>query len=174
MTFKYDHLISRILYIYIYIKLLLELRCTAPRGSIKTHSPNLTANTNVKSKKMWGWTTSDIKKIKNLMKTFWSETFFSYLQLLNKKRALNKIEVKWLRNHRWQLMNKIQNHLKEQKVVLIKRWQKTKSTKWKISKKQATKKTIDKVREMKPKKLKTKKLNLLKRIAQLNRQCGKH
>ena len=43
-----------------------------------------------------------------------------------------------------------------------------------IEKKQATKKTIDKVREMKPKKLKTKKLNLLKRIAQLNRQCGKH
>ena len=44
----------------------------------------------------------------------------------------------------------------------------------KYRKKQATKKTIEKVREMKPKKLKTKKLNLLKRIAQLNRQCGKH
>ena len=29
-------------------------------------------------------------------------------------------------------MNKIQNHVKEQKVVLIKRWQKTKSTKRKI------------------------------------------
>ena len=80
---KNDHLISHILYIY--IKLLLERRCTAPGGSIKTHSPNLTANTNIESKKMWGWTTSDIKKIKNLIKTFWSETFFSYLQLLNKK-----------------------------------------------------------------------------------------
>ena len=36
-------------------------------------------------KKMQGWTTSVVKKIKNLMKTFRSETFFSYLQLLNKK-----------------------------------------------------------------------------------------
>ena len=36
-------------------------------------------------KKMRGWTTSVVKKIKNLMKTFRSETFFSYLQLLNKK-----------------------------------------------------------------------------------------
>ena len=36
-------------------------------------------------KKMQGWTTSDVKKIKNLIKTFRSETFFSYLQLLNEK-----------------------------------------------------------------------------------------
>ena len=34
---------------------------------------------------MRGWITSDVKKIKNLIKTFQSETFFSYLQLLNKK-----------------------------------------------------------------------------------------
>ena len=31
---------------------------------------------------MLGWTTSDVKKIENLMKTFRSETLFSYLQLL--------------------------------------------------------------------------------------------
>ena len=37
-----------------------------------------------KKKKMRGWTTSDVKKIKNLIKTFWSETF-SYLQLFNNK-----------------------------------------------------------------------------------------
>ena len=36
-------------------------------------------------RKMRGWTTSDVKKIKNLIKTFRSETFFSYLQLLSKK-----------------------------------------------------------------------------------------
>ena len=36
-------------------------------------------------RKMRGWTTSDVKKIKNLTKTFRSETFFSYLQLSNKK-----------------------------------------------------------------------------------------
>lgn len=40
--------------------------------------------------------------------------------------------IVWLRNYRWQLMNKIQNHVKERKEVLIKRWQKTKSTKRKI------------------------------------------
>ena len=52
-------------YIYIY-KSLLELsgqqRCTAPGGSIKIRSPNLTANTNVESKKMRGWTTCDVNK----------------------------------------------------------------------------------------------------------------
>ena len=42
------------IYIYIiYIKLLPGLsgqqRCTTPGGSIKIHSPNLTANTNVES-----------------------------------------------------------------------------------------------------------------------------
>ena len=37
-------------------------------------------------------------------------------------KILNKKD--WLRNYRWQPMNKIQNHVKEQKVVLIKRWQK--------------------------------------------------
>ena len=36
-------------------------------------------------RKMRGWTTSDVKKIKNLTKMFRSETFFSYLQLWNKK-----------------------------------------------------------------------------------------
>ena len=36
-------------------------------------------------KKMREWTTSDVKKIKKLIKTFRLETFFSYLQLLNKK-----------------------------------------------------------------------------------------
>ena len=40
----------------------------------------------LKKIKRRGWTTSDIKKcLKNLIKTFWSETFFSYLQLLNNK-----------------------------------------------------------------------------------------
>ena len=29
-------------------------------------------------KKMQGWTTSDVKKIENLIKTFRSKTFFSY------------------------------------------------------------------------------------------------
>ena len=57
-------------------------------------------------------------------------------------------------------MNKIQNHVKEQKVVLIKRWWKTKSTKQKISKKTCYKEnneqnTRDKTQ--KPKKPKTKK-----------------
>ena len=37
------------------------------------------------AKKMREWTTSDVKKIKKLIKTFRLETFFSYLQLLNKK-----------------------------------------------------------------------------------------
>ena len=37
-------------------------------------------------KKMQGWTTSYIKKrLKNLVKMFRSDTFFSYLQLLNNK-----------------------------------------------------------------------------------------
>ena len=36
------------------------------------------------------WTTSDVKKIKKINKNV---LVFSYLQLLNKKRALNKIEV---------------------------------------------------------------------------------
>ena len=31
---------------------------------------------------MRGWTTSDLKKIKNLIKTFWSKTSFSYLQYM--------------------------------------------------------------------------------------------
>ena len=31
---------------------------------------------------MQGWTTSDLKKIKNLIKTFRSKTFFSYLQYM--------------------------------------------------------------------------------------------
>ena len=35
--------------------------------------------------KVRGWTTFDVKKIENVIKTFRSETFFSYLQLLNKK-----------------------------------------------------------------------------------------
>ena len=47
-------------------KSLLELsgqqRCTAPGGSIKIRSPNFTANTNVESKKMRGWTTCDVNK----------------------------------------------------------------------------------------------------------------
>ena len=37
-------------------------------------------------KKMRGWTTSDVKKIKNLIKTFRSETFSSYLL-----RSLNEM-----------------------------------------------------------------------------------
>ena len=36
-------------------------------------------------KKMRGWTTSDVKRRENSIKTFRSETFFSYLQPLNKK-----------------------------------------------------------------------------------------
>ena len=52
-------------HIYIY-KSLLELsdqqRCTAPGGSIKIRSPNFTANTNVESKKIRGWTTCDVNK----------------------------------------------------------------------------------------------------------------
>ena len=36
-------------------------------------------------KKVRGWTTFDVKKIENVIKTFRSETFFSNLQLLNKK-----------------------------------------------------------------------------------------
>ena len=39
---------------------------------------------------MRGWTTSYVKKIKKFNKNV---LVFSYLQLLNKKRALNKIEV---------------------------------------------------------------------------------
>ena len=46
-------------------------------------------------------------------------------------------------------MNKIQNHVKEQKVVLIKKM--TKSTKRKYQKKkEAKKKIMDKIREIKP------------------------
>ena len=56
------------IYIYIYINIYIERE-----------------NERERVKKMRGWTTSVVKKIKNLMKTFRSETFFSYLQLLNKK-----------------------------------------------------------------------------------------
>ena len=80
------------MYVCMYIKLLLVLSGqekvyrTAPGGSKKIRSPNLTSNTNVENqkKKMRGWTTSDVKKINNLIKTFWSKTF-SYLQLFNNK-----------------------------------------------------------------------------------------
>ena len=51
------------IYIYIYKSLLVrsgQQRCTAPGGSIKIRSPNLTANTKVESIKMRGWTNSDV------------------------------------------------------------------------------------------------------------------
>ena len=35
-------------------------------------------------RKMRGWTTSDVKKIKNLIKAFRSETFVSYLEIITK------------------------------------------------------------------------------------------
>ena len=48
-------------------------------------------------------------------------------------------------------MNKIQNHVKEQKVVLIKKMTENKINKAKISKKkEAKKKIMDKIREIKP------------------------
>ena len=54
-------------------------RCTAPGGSIKICSPNLTAKFEHRElKNMRGWTTSDVKKIENLMRTFRSETSSSY------------------------------------------------------------------------------------------------
>ena len=60
-------------YIYIYIYIYVYINIYRERESERE-----------RVKKMRGWTTSVVKKIKNLMKTFRSETF-SYLQLLNKK-----------------------------------------------------------------------------------------
>ena len=62
------------IYIYIYIYVCIYIYRERERE-----------NERERVKKMRGWTTSVVKKIKNLMKTFRSETFFSYLQLLNKK-----------------------------------------------------------------------------------------
>ena len=62
------------IYIYIYIYVCIYIYIERERE-----------NERERVKKMRGWTTSVVKKIKNLMKTFRSETFFSYLQLLNKK-----------------------------------------------------------------------------------------
>ena len=49
----------------------------------------------LKKKKMRGWTTSDVKKINNLIKTFRSETFFSQTKStkrkISKKKASKKI-----------------------------------------------------------------------------------
>ena len=56
------------MYIYIYIYIERE-RETEREGEREGER---------ESKKMPGWTTSDVKKIENLIKMFRSETFFNY------------------------------------------------------------------------------------------------
>ena len=81
------------IYIYIYIYILkIVTRTPRPTKVHRARRINKDSQSKPHSKherrelrKMRGWTTSDVKKIKNLIKTFRSETFSSYLQLLNKK-----------------------------------------------------------------------------------------
>ena len=78
------------IYIYIYIYKIVT-RTLRSKKVHRTRRINKDSQSKPHSKherrelrKMRGWTTSDVKKIKNLIKTFRSETF-SYLQLLSKK-----------------------------------------------------------------------------------------
>ena len=83
------------IYIYLYIYTYIKKKVTRGLRLTKVHRArriNKDSQSKLHSKqergelrKMRGWTTSNVKKIKNLIKTFRSETFFSYLQPLNKK-----------------------------------------------------------------------------------------
>ena len=83
------------IYIYLYIYTYIKKKVTRSLRLTKVHRArriNKDSQSKLHSKqerrelrKMRGWTTSNVKKIKNLIKTFRSETFFSYLQPLNKK-----------------------------------------------------------------------------------------
>ena len=91
-----NYVFDKSVYIYIYIFIhILKKKVTRSLRLTKVHRArriNKDSQSRLHSKqergelrKMRGWTTSNVKKIKNLIKTFRSETFFSYLQPFNKK-----------------------------------------------------------------------------------------
>ena len=78
------------IYIYIYINKVVTrtLRPTkvhrARRVNKDSQSKPHSKHERSELRKMRGWTTSDVKKIKNLIKAFRSETFVSYLEIITK------------------------------------------------------------------------------------------
>ena len=76
------------IYIYIYKVVTRPLRLTKVHRArrVNKDSPSKPHSKHERSelRKMRGWTTSDVKKIKNLIKTFRSETFVSYLKIITK------------------------------------------------------------------------------------------
>ena len=90
LNYVFDKSVYIYIFIYLYIykkKVTRSLRLTkvhrARRINKDSQSKLHSKQERRELRKMRGWTTSNVKKIKNLIKTFWSETFFSYLQPLN-------------------------------------------------------------------------------------------
>ena len=84
------------IYIYIYINTYIYINKVVTRTlrptkvhrarRINKDSPSKPHSKHERSelRKMRGWATSDVKKIKNLIKAFRSETFVSYLEIITK------------------------------------------------------------------------------------------